>query len=57
MCSLEIYQILFPLLKVSLTVHFVAACETKYTKQLLCEQRCLSGSEVVRHRVDRSGTV
>ena len=54
MYSPVIYQILFIELKLSLAVHIVAACERRYTKEPLYEHRCVSGSEVVVHHVDRS---
>ena len=54
MYSPVIYQVLFIVLKLFLAVHVIAACETRYTKEPLYEHRCVSGSEVVVHHVDRS---
>ena len=54
MCPFMAYQIsCTTLLTLSLSVIFVATCETRYTKEPLYEHRCMSGSEVPVSNVDR----
>ena len=52
MCSNVVYPIMCTMLTF-LLAHFVASCDKRYTKALLYEHRCVSGSEVIVSPVDR----